>query len=207
MEALDVVVGVGGEGDGEAVFVDDVLVVGDLAGERVAGGRDGDAEFVPEDVPDLAEGGAGDDDLGVGAGVEPPDDGAGGGPVLARGVARGDGDAGLLCEGFQDFLLLVVGSACCAEDVLGEADGVVLVLFEHGSGLLHALNEKTARPLCCRAARPPSGVLWVGVSDASVTDGRQLRNGVVSHYAVIPRRGLSGIRSRAARLPGHQSGS
>ena len=94
VEALDVVVGVGGEGDREAVVVDDVLGPGDLAGECVAGGRDREAELVPEDVLDLPEGGSGDDDLGVGPGVEPPDDGAGGGPVLAEGVARGDGDAG-----------------------------------------------------------------------------------------------------------------
>ena len=135
MEALDVVVGVGGEGDGEAVVVDDVLGLGDLAGECVAGGRDREAELVPEDVLDLPEGGSGDDDLCVGAGVEPPDDGAGGCPVLAGRIARGDGDAGLLCEGFQDCLLLVVGSARGAEDVLDETDGVVLVPGEHGCGL------------------------------------------------------------------------
>ena len=135
VEALDVVVRVGGEGDGEAVDVDDVLVVGDPAGQDVAGCRDGDAELVPEDVPDLAECWAGDDDLGVRAGVEPPDDGACCGPVLAGRVARGDGDAVVLGEGFQDLLLLVVGSACSAEDLLDEADGVVPESCEHSGGL------------------------------------------------------------------------
>ena len=200
VEALEVVLGVGGEGDGEALLVYDVLGVGDLAGEGIAGGCDGESELVPEDVPDLPESGAGDDDLGMGPGVEPPDDGAGGGPVLAGGVARGDGDAGVAREGAQYLLLLVVGFACGAEDVPGEADGVVLVAGEHGGdlplsppsqpspiegegGLLRRVNEKSR--LACsagRLVRSFRGSVGCGVYVISVTDARQLRKGGVSHY-------------------------
>ena len=131
VEALDVVLGVGAERDGEAVVVDDVLVRGQLAGEASVGGGEGHAELVPEDLLDLAGRGAGDDGLGLGAGVEPPQDGAGGGPVLAGGVGGDDGDGGVAGEGVEDGLLLVVGFAGVFEDLLDESDWVVLVLREH----------------------------------------------------------------------------
>ncbi len=145
VEALQVVLGVGAERDGEPVVVDDVLVRGELAGEASVGGGEGDAELVPEDLLDLTGRRAGDDGLGVGAGVEPPQHGAGGGPVLARRVGRHDGDSGVAREGVEDSFLLVIGLAGVLEDLFDESGGVVLVLGEHEPSSTH--KGRAARPL------------------------------------------------------------
>ena len=163
VEALQVVLGVGAEGDGEAVVVDDVLVGGELAGQASVGGGEGHAELVPENLLHLSGGGAGDDSLGVGAGVEPPEDGAGGGPVLARRVGGHDGDRGVAREAVEDGFLLVVRLASLLEDLFDESGGMVLVLGEHGPSSTHK----------GRAARPLFAGVWCGICDASMTDMRQ----------------------------------
>ena len=145
VEPLQVVLGVGAERDGEAVVVDDVLVRGELAGQASVGSGEGDAELVPEDLLDLAGGRAGDDGLGVGAGVEPPEHGAGGGPVLARRVGGHDGDGGVAGKGVEDGFLLVVGLAGVLEDLFDESGGMVLVLGEHEPSSTH--KGRAARPL------------------------------------------------------------
>ena len=110
VEALEVVLVVGGEAEADAVGARAVLADADLAGEPVFGGGVGGAQLLPDDLLDLSEGGAGDDDLGLGPGLDPPEDGARGGPVLAGGVAPDDGDAAFVAdEGAEEFFLLGVG--------------------------------------------------------------------------------------------------
>ncbi len=128
VEALKIVLVVGGDAEADAVGSRAVLADADLAGEAVFGGGVGGAELLPDDLLDLPEGGAGDDDLGLGACLDPPEYGASGGPVLAGGVASDDGDAAFVAdEGSEELFLLGVGRAGAGEDVFDEAEGVVAV--------------------------------------------------------------------------------
>ncbi len=110
VEALEVVLAVGGDAEADAVGSCAVLADADGTGEAVFGGGVGGAQLLPDDLLDLAEGGTGDDDLGLGSRLDPPEDGASGGPVLAGGVAPDDGDAALIAdEGVEQLFLLGVG--------------------------------------------------------------------------------------------------
>ena len=84
VESLEIVRRAGGEADGEGLVVD--LIPGgpeDAAPQAVRGARVGGPDLPPQDVVDLARGRAGDYGLGGRVRVEPPEDGPGGGPVLA----------------------------------------------------------------------------------------------------------------------------
>ncbi len=128
VKALEVVLTVGGDAEADAVGACVVLADADLAGEAVLGGGVGGAELLPDDLLDLSEGGSGDDDLGLGSCLDPPEYGAGCGPVLAGGVAPDDGDAALVGdEGVEELFLLGVGRAGTGEDVFDETEGIVAV--------------------------------------------------------------------------------
>ncbi len=112
VESLEVVLAVGGDAEADAVGAGVILADADLAGEAVLGGGVGGAQLFPDDLLDLSEGGSGDDDLGLGSSLDPPEDGAGGCPVLAGGVAADDGDASFVAdEGVEQLFLLGVGRA------------------------------------------------------------------------------------------------
>ena len=136
VEALEVVGAVGGEADGVAVVGDVPLRAGEASAQGDARGLPGGAHLAPDDLLDLALGGAGDDGDGAGAGGEPPEDGARGCPVLAGAVGADDADAALAGEGPEDLALFVVGGRV-AQDVFDESDRVVAVLFEDGG---HAVS-------------------------------------------------------------------
>ncbi len=137
VEALEVVLAVGGDAEADAVGAGVVLADTDLAGEAVFGGGVGGAQLLPDDLLDLSERGSGDDDLGLGSSLDPPEDGARCCPVLAGGVAADDGDAALIAdEGVEQLFLLGIGRAGAGEDVFDEAEGVVSVGGEVDGGVL-----------------------------------------------------------------------
>ena len=82
----------------------------------------------------MAFGGGEDDDDGLRAGFEPPEDDAGEGPVFAGAVATDDGDFALVGGEVEHFELLGVGFAGVGEGVGDEGGGIVAVLGE-GDGL------------------------------------------------------------------------
>ena len=174
VEALEVVLAVGGDAEADAVGAGVVLADADFAGEAVFGGGVGGAQLLPADLLDLPKGWPGDDDLGLGSGLDPPKDGASGGPVLAGGVAPDDGDAAFVGdEGIEELFLLGVGRAGAGEDVFDEPEGVVSVGREVDGGILGAreldgvllswrpVERKRAAGPCCGAAGS-SARGWVG---------------------------------------------
>ena len=125
VEALEVVGGVRGESQGEGLLVELVPRGAEHPpAEAVGGLRVGGPDLVPDDVVDLARGGAGHYGLRGRPGVDPPEYGPRGGPVLSGAVASDDGYASSASHGVQDIHLFVVGTL--AEDFAHELDGAAL---------------------------------------------------------------------------------
>ena len=139
VEALEVVLVVGGDAEADAVGSCAVLADVDGTGEAMFGGGVGGAQLLPDDLLDLSERGTGDDDLGLGSSLDPPEDGAGCCPVLAGGVASDDGDAAFVGdEGVEELFLLGVGRPRAGEDVFDEPERIVAIGREVDGGVLGA---------------------------------------------------------------------